>query len=215
MPRYYPLFLDITDRVCLVVGGGSVGARKANELMEAGGRVRVVSPSATLELQALADRGRIELLTVPYESRHLDGCRLVCIATNNREVNARITVEAQARGLMVNVADAPETGDFIVPAVVRRGEFCLSISTGGANPLLAAQLRAEMEARFGPEYGDYVELLGRMRNYIKQATKEPTLRKAALTRLLESEALLCAHLRAGEQEQARAEAERLVTETLE
>src|SRR5579871_907816 len=163
MARYYPLTLEIAGETCVVVGGGMVAERKVSGLLEAGARVRVVSPQLTPALQALAAAAQIEAQRAPYDPSCLTDALLVFAATDDRAVNAQVAADARARALLVNVADAPEEGRFIVPSVVRRGEFCLSISTGGANPMLAARLSEEMEQRFGPEYGAFVELLGQMR----------------------------------------------------
>ncbi|HLK58242.1 MAG TPA: bifunctional precorrin-2 dehydrogenase/sirohydrochlorin ferrochelatase [Chthonomonadaceae bacterium] len=215
MPRYYPISLDLSGKLCLVVGGGAVAERKVAGLLDAGARVRVISPELTPTLQALADAQRIEVLLAPYETACLADAGLVFAATNRREVNARVAQEAGARGLLVNVADAPEASSFHVPALIRRGDFCLSISTGGKNPLLAARLSDELETRFGPEYGAFVELLGQMRDYIKGMTDLPPLRHRALERLLDAENELCALLRASEGDAARTYAEALIREVLE
>jgi len=214
MHRYYPIYLDIVGEDCLIVGGGGVAARKAVELVEAGARVCVVSPVVKPALQGLADGGVIEIILAPYDASFLANKRLVFAATDRRDVNAQVALDARARHIAVNVVDAPEEGDFVTPAVVRRGELCLSISTGGASPLLAGRLREEMERRFGPEYGDFVELMGRMRAYIKRMTDDPARRRDALTRLVDAESALCAHLREGRFQEAQAAAEALVDEAL-
>jgi precorrin-2 dehydrogenase / sirohydrochlorin ferrochelatase len=202
MSRYYPIYMSLAGRVCLVVGGGSVAERKVQGLLEAGARVHVVSPEVTPTLRQLGAAGEIEIVLGRYEAHCLAEAALAFAATNVREVNAQVASDARARGIPVNVADAPEEGDFIVPSVVRRGDFCLSISTGGNHPLLAARLGAEMEARFGPEYGEFVELLGQMRDYIKEKTPSLPLRREALARLLEYEEELRALLRENKSEQA-------------
>ncbi len=214
MPRYYPIYLDLKGTLCLVVGGGAVAERKTEALSAAGAVVRVVSPRLTPALEALAESGEIQAVRDVYAARHLEGVRLVFAATDDRRVNAQVAADAAARGLPVNVADAPEEGSFIVPSVVRRGEFCLSLSTGGNSPLLAARLCDELEARFGPEYGDLVELLGAMRSYIKAKSQDSAHRKQALAGLVDAEADLRADLRAGEPEAARQRAEEIVNAAL-
>ena len=202
MSRYYPLYLDLTGRLCLVVGGGAVAERRALGLLEADAVVRIVSPTLTPALQALADRGTIQVLTGLYDPSVLDGVVLVVAATNSSAVNAQVIADARAARIPVNAADAPDDGDYIVPSVVRRGELCIAVSTGGANPILAARLAAELATRFGPEYAAYVELLGQMRAYIKSKTEFAAVRRLALMDLLTAEPRLLERLKAGDREAA-------------
>jgi precorrin-2 dehydrogenase/sirohydrochlorin ferrochelatase len=202
MALYYPIYLNITAKRCVVIGGGAVAERKVMGLLRAGASVHVVSPAITDPLQELARAGKIEYVSQEYSPDHLDDCELVFAATSSRAVNARVTADAIARRVHVNVADAPQEGDFITPAVVRRGEFCLSVATGGSNPALAARLAGEMEARFGPEYGDFVELLGEVRDTIKEWTLDLTARRQAAEAVLDHESELCALLAEGHREDA-------------
>jgi len=161
--KTYPIFAIIEDKPCLVVGGGAVGERKVADLMAAGARVTVVSRTLTPELAALADRGEIRYLPEDFSAAQVEGMALVMAATDDPEVNAQVSAAAQARAIWVNVADDPEYCTFIVPAQVRRGELTLAISTGGASPALASQLRQEFQQYLGPEYGPYLDLLQRVR----------------------------------------------------
>jgi len=157
--KTYPIFANLTDKPCLVVGGGSVGERKVQDLRLAGARVTVVSPRVTPALAELAEAGEIRHLAEDFRPDHADGMALVMAATDDPEVNARVSAAAQARSIWVNVADAPELCTFIVPAQVRRGNLTLAISTGGASPALARKLREELQQHFGPEYVPYLALL--------------------------------------------------------
>ena len=157
--KTYPIFAVIEDKPCLVVGGGAVGERKVADLMAAGARVTVVSPTLTPELAALAHRGEISYLPEDFRAAQVEGMALVMAATDDPEVNAAVSAAAQARAIWVNVADAPELCTFIVPAQVRRGDLTVAISTGGASPALARKLREELQQRFGPEYAPYLALL--------------------------------------------------------
>jgi len=161
--KTYPIFAVIDNQPCLVVGGGAVGERKVADLMAAGARVTVVSRTLPPELAALASRGEISYLPEDFREAQVEGMALVMAATDDPEVNARVSAAAQARAIWVNVADAPEYCTFIVPAQVRRGELTLAISTGGASPALARQVREELQQHFGPEYGPYLDLLQRVR----------------------------------------------------
>ncbi len=161
--KTYPIFAIIENKPCLVVGGGAVGERKVQDLLAAGARVTVVSPTLTPELAALASRGEIRYLAADFTASQVEGMALVMAATDDPEVNAKVSAAAQARAIWVNVADEPEHCTFIVPAQVRRGDLTLAISTGGASPALARQVREELQQHFGPEYGPYLDLLQRVR----------------------------------------------------
>jgi precorrin-2 dehydrogenase / sirohydrochlorin ferrochelatase len=164
--KTYPIFAIIADKPCLVVGGGAVGERKVKDLRAAGARVTVVSRSLTSLLARLAAEGEIRYLEEDFSPPHLKGMFLVMGATDDPRVNAQVSAAAQARGIWVNIADAPELCTFIVPAQVRRGELTLAISTGGASPALARKLRQELEQQFGLEYGPYLDLLKEVRAWV-------------------------------------------------
>ena len=211
MPAYYPIYLAISGRLCVVVGGGAVAERRIIGLREAGAKIKVVSPTLTPELQKLADANSIEAIVSIYEAVHLNDAFLVVAATNYRAVNAQVIADAQARALLVNAADALEEGDYIVPAVVRRGALCLSVATGGNTPTLTARLSRELAAQFGPEWANYVHLCGAMRDLIKENFAEPE-RRAVHARLTSAETELLALLREDRTEAAYALAHRIVFE---
>ena len=212
MPVYYPVYLAISGRRCVVVGGGQVAQRRVAGLREAGASVCVVSPALTPELQTLADAKAIETIVSTYRAAHIEGAFLAVAATDNRAVNAQVIADAQARHVLINAADAAEDGDFIVPATVRRGDLCISVATGGNTPTLTAKLSRELAAQFGPEWADYVELSGTMRDYIKTRIAEPE-RRAAHARLIASEAELLALLRENNIEAATELARNIVSQT--
>ncbi|MGI8649073.1 MAG: precorrin-2 dehydrogenase/sirohydrochlorin ferrochelatase family protein [Rubrobacter sp.] len=155
----YPVFMSLAGRRCVMVGGGAVAGRKARRLLQARAEVVVISPEVTEELQAMAT----EVHRRPYGSGDLDGAFLAFVATNSREVNARVVEEANERGVPVNVADEPEDGDFLLPSTLRRGRLQVAVSTGGASPVLAREIRARLEGRFGPEWAGLVEEVRRER----------------------------------------------------
>lgn len=214
MARYYPILLALHMKRALVVGGGPVGERKVHGLLDAGSTVRAVSLTWTEGLQELAQSGRIEAITAPYCAEHLCGVALAFAATNDRAINARVAADARSLGIPVNVADSPEESDFITPSVLRRGDLCISISTGGNHPLLAARIRDELEVRFGPEYAGYMELLGKMREYTMQETIPAERRRQALALLLRYETELRALLREGRVEEAYRRAQALILAAL-
>ena len=164
--KTYPIFALIEDRPCLVVGGGAVGERKVQDLLLAGARVTVVSREITPGLAELAAAGRLHFIQGEFNPQHLDGMTLVVGATDDQEVNREVSAAAQARGLFVNIVDAPELCTFIVPAQVRRGPLTIAVSTGGASPALARKVREELEQRFGPDYGRYLRVLKAVRERV-------------------------------------------------
>ena len=155
----YPIFLDLSDRRCVVVGGGEVANRKARKLLQARARVTVISPEIGAELESVA----LEVHRRPYREGDLEGAYLAFAATDSREVNAAVAREAEERGVPVNVADRPSEGDFALPSTLRRGRLQVAVSTGGASPVLAQRIRRELEDLFGPEWAGIVEELGKNR----------------------------------------------------
>src|ERR1700686_2447178 len=156
---YIPIFLDVTGRQCVVVGGGEVAARKVEALLEAGAHVTVVSPQLSPPLESMAARGLVTHIAREYQRGDIRGCVLVYAATDDPKLHRELAAEARALGIPVNVVDVPELCTFISPAVLNRGELQIAISTGGASPAFAARLRRELEDQFGTEYALTLEVL--------------------------------------------------------
>lgn len=161
----YPISLQLKDRLCVVVGGGPVAFRKACGLLEAGARVRLIASELTVHVEALA---AAEVITRPYLTGDLEGAYLAFAATDDRQVNIEIVREARQRGILVSVADAPEAGDFAVPALLRRGDLTVAVSTAGTSPALAALLRDRVAEQLGPEWATVTEVAAALRQ--KQLT---------------------------------------------
>lgn len=153
---YYPLCLEMAGRRCLVVGGGPVAERKVAGLLEAGARLTVVSPAVTARLADWARAERIRLIGREYAASDLVGHSVVFVATDDGRVNADVARDARAAVVLVNAADDPAHCDFILPAVLRRGELTVAVSTGGASPALARTVRDELDAYLDRE--DYAAL---------------------------------------------------------
>lgn len=189
MKTYTICLIGLEQRRAIVVGGGVIAARKVVGLLEAGAPVTVISPAVVSELTSLAEQGYITLLDRPYQAGDLAGAFLVFAATDDPAVNQAIWHEGSRLGCLVNSVDDPEHSNFIMPAVVRRGEMSIAISTGGASPALARRLREWLETLIGPEYGELVDLLAELRPELLNqfAPGEPRL-EAAL-RLVDSELL--------------------------
>ncbi|MFC7440814.1 precorrin-2 dehydrogenase/sirohydrochlorin ferrochelatase family protein [Laceyella putida] len=184
MKQYYPMMVDIEGMRCLVVGGGPVAERKVRSLIEAGAHVIVVSPKATPLLTSWTEQELIEWRRRPYQPEDHEGCRLVFAATDQKTVNARIHQEANARGQWVNVVDQPELCNFMVPATVKRGKLHIAISTSGASPSVAQNIRRQLEATVGEEYELYLDLLQEMRGIIQQNVTVPKERQRLMKELV-------------------------------
>jgi precorrin-2 dehydrogenase/sirohydrochlorin ferrochelatase len=185
--RYYPIYLDVRDRTCLVVGGGAVGTRKARTLLRAGARVVVVSPEATPELDTLARADRIRLHRRPYTDQYLADVFLVFGTTNDRRLNRKISADARQRGILCNIADQPDQGQFVLPSVVARGDLLISISTSGKSPALARRIRRQLEDEFGAEYARLLDLLGLLRRRLLARGHDPRGHREKFEALLDSD----------------------------
>lgn len=168
----YPVNLKITNRLCVVIGGGVVAARKVGSLLFCGARVRVISPDVVDDIRQLAQAGKIELRQRNYARGDLQGVFLAIAATDRPDVQRQIADEAAGLSVLLNSADDPAVCDFQVPSKLRRGELLITISTGGASPALSKQIREKLEVEFGPEYGVVVTLLARLRELVVQGCED-------------------------------------------
>lgn len=159
----YPVFLNITGKLCVVIGGGSVAERKVKGLLREGAYVRVFSPEVTEELASLAKERKIDWWKKSYTYKDIDKAFLVFAATDNREIQELICRQAHENRQLVNVADDPECCNFQVPSTVRRGDLALAISTGGKSPAVAALIKQKLEKEFGPEYKTLLDIMSLVR----------------------------------------------------
>ena len=185
--RYYPIHLDIKNRDCLIVGGGAVGTRKVNTLIECGARVTVVSPDPTPELTKLASEGSVTLKKRAYRNDDLTGMFLVIGATDDERLNRQISKDAEQAHILCNIADRPEVCNFILPSIVRRGDLFITISTSGKSPALAKHLRQKLETQFGQQYADFLLLMGAIRQKLLSQAHEPEEHKALFNQLIDSD----------------------------
>ena len=172
MTTGYPAILMLDGRLGVVIGGGAVGERKVRTLLDAGAKVKVITPEATPRLKKLADDDAIELIERPYQRGDLKGAAVVIASTDERAVNQAIYEEALDEGVPVNVVDDPPHCTFIAPSIVRRGDLMIAISTGGTNPAMAVRIRERLEKEFGPEYETYLDLIKRLKAEVDQATTQ-------------------------------------------
>lgn len=184
--KYFPVFLDINARNCLVIGGGSVGTRKAIALVESGANVTVISPAVTDTLKSLARRGTINLKTRTYCPADMEGMFLVFGATNQETLNRQINQDAERLNMLCNIADRPAVCNFILPATVKRGDLIIAISTSGKSPAFAKELRKHLETQFGDEYATLLTLMGGIRSLLLKEKHAPEEHKPIFNRIIQS-----------------------------
>ncbi len=171
---FLPIFANVRNKLCLVVGGGSVGSRKAGVLLDAGAKVRVVAPEIEPEL---AGQKGVEAVLARFEAKHLDGVTLVIAATNDRNVNKQVSELAQARSIPVNVVDDPELCSFIMPAILDRSPLMVAFSSGGASPVLTRMMRGKLETVIPHNYSRLAAFAERFRNIVKQRVSDAAKRR--------------------------------------
>ncbi len=192
----FPAFLNLKGQLCLVVGGGPVGRRRATALLCAGAVVRLVclEPPQPLDAPRQPDWRQER-----YDAKHLEGV-VLAFAAGPPALNDQVADDARRRGVWVNVAHHPEAGDFFVPATLRRGELVIAIGTGGAAPGLARAVRERLEGEFDDAFAHWVALLAELRPLVLQID-EPQRRRALLADLVRWESL--ERIRAGQLEAVR------------
>ena len=179
----YPIFLELSGRRVVVVGGGAVAVRKAQALLAAGARLVVVAERIDNMLTVLCRHKNAELIKSRYSKDYLAGAVLAIAATNNHKLNRRIYKDCQELEVLCNVVDEPELCDFFVPAVVRRGDLQIAIGTEGHCPAYAGHIRKKLEKIFTEEHGQFLAELETIRKRIIEGVAEPTERKALLGEL--------------------------------
>lgn len=165
---FYPLFLELAGRACVVIGGGAVAERKVEGLLQVEASVTVISPTLSDRLEAWKTEGRIRHLRRDYGPGDLAGSQLAFVATDDGDVNAAVAREGRERGVWVNAADDPAHCDFILPSVLRRGPLAVAVATGGSSPALSRAVREELEAYFTPDYTVLAEIAAEVRRDLKE-----------------------------------------------
>jgi precorrin-2 dehydrogenase / sirohydrochlorin ferrochelatase len=160
---HYPIFLSLRGRICLVVGGGSVGERKVRGLLEYGAMVKIIAADLTPWLEHENKLGNLTWLGPLYEPVHLDKVQLVFAATSDKNLNRMIAADADARGIWCNMATEPELGSFNLPAVFHQGPLSVAVGTSGLSPAFARRIRDKIAQEFGMEWATVLTLLGRLR----------------------------------------------------
>jgi siroheme synthase-like protein len=201
-PRlYYPIFLNLKGKKCVVVGGGKVALRKIKTLLDCGADIRVISPRPHAEISRLFKNKAIRLVRGNYEPGDLRGAALSIAATHVKKINRKVAEEAKKNGILVNVVDDAELSDFIIPSFFRRGDLSVAVSTSGMSPALAKKVRAKLEKNIGIEYAYLLSLIAEIRSEVKKKG----LRVSAKTwqESLDLDSLIL-FLKAGRHEEARA-----------
>lgn len=179
---YFPFFVDVEGQDCLIVGGGNVAYRKVLVLADYGPRIRVVSPEIGEDLRELEEKirkegsGRLTLVCRKYEDRDLEGADFVVAATEDEELNRRISVLCREKKIPVNVVDVQEECSFIFPALVREGDITVGISTGGSSPTIAQYLKARFRKAIPEGFGRLATELGTYRSMVKEQVEDLSVR---------------------------------------
>jgi precorrin-2 dehydrogenase/sirohydrochlorin ferrochelatase len=167
-PAYYPMFLNIQGKKCVVVGGGQVAHRKVKMFLDAGANVFVISPNPHPEIKKLSKQKAIHLIQRDYKTGDLKAAVITLACTDVKEVNRKVADEAKRAEVLVNVADDPERSDFISPSLFKRGNLTVAVSTAGVSPALAKKIRTKLEKSFGEEYASLLSLIGEIRSTLKE-----------------------------------------------
>jgi precorrin-2 dehydrogenase len=189
MNTYYPVYIQLKDQPCVVVGGGKIAEGKVEGLLAVQAKVTVISPDLTPHLLSLANQKQITQLDRTYQPGDLTGAFLVVCATDQTEVNHQVWQEATANGQLVNVVDDTPRCNFIAPSILRKGDLTIAISTSGAAPALAVRLKERLQSELGPEYERFLELASALRKPLAQHIPDFEARKALWYDLVDSEIL--------------------------
>lgn len=205
MKRYYPIMLDITDKKCIVIGGGRVAVRKVTSLLAYNARITVISKSLCEGLKKL--QPDIDWIERDYVPDDLDGAFIVFATTNDPIINQRVYNEAKVKDILVNVADDPDVCSFIVPSQVECGDLTIAISTNGKSPALAKKIREDLEKEYGDHYAVFVNLLGNIRRQSEHEISDSSTREALYKEIVYSD--LLDKLKQGKKEQVKEEIQKL------
>ncbi|MCP4682259.1 MAG: bifunctional precorrin-2 dehydrogenase/sirohydrochlorin ferrochelatase [Desulfobacterales bacterium] len=163
---YYPIFIELEGKNVLVVGGGLVAQRKVETFLKYGASIYIVSRELTDKLKVLVEAQNIRYIGEEFHEENLEGIFLVVAATDDKQLNHKISEGAHKRSMLINAVDQPDDCNFIVPSIVKKGDLSIAISTSGKSPALAKKIRKRLEAEYGSEYEIFLKIMGRLRNEI-------------------------------------------------
>lgn len=187
MSKLYPILLKLENKPVLVIGGGKVAERKVSSLLECEAKVFIISKDLTQGLKKLLDEKKISYLASDFSPEHLNDKFLVIVATNNAKLNKDIAKTVKQRGILVNVVDQPSECNFFVPSILRRGDLIIAISSSGKSPAFSKAIRKELESRYGPEYGIFLDMIGAIRSILISGGYSKERKEKVFKELLESD----------------------------
>ncbi|MBN1614429.1 MAG: bifunctional precorrin-2 dehydrogenase/sirohydrochlorin ferrochelatase [Deltaproteobacteria bacterium] len=196
--KYYPVYLDLRNKSCVVMGAGEVSERKVARLVQCGARVTVVDRQLSPGLERMKRESLIDHIDDGYNADYLRDVFLVIAATDRDDVNEAISRDAKARGVIVNVVDDPERCDFILPSIFERGDLSIAVSTGGKSPALAKKIAMDMEFLFGGEYETLLHIMGALRGKTLAKGLAPSKNRVIFEAVIQSDILRC--IREGDRE---------------
>ena len=208
MNTYYPVYIELREQPCVVIGGGKIADGKVEGLLAAQANVTVISPDLTAHLRELVEEKKITYLARAYQPGDLTGAFMVICATDQAEINHQVWQEASANRQLVNVVDDTPRCNFIAPSILRKGDLTIAISTSGKAPALAVRLKERLQRELGPEYERFLELAGDLREPLARHIPDFETRKALWYELVDSEILDV--LARGDESAARAIISRVV-----
>jgi precorrin-2 dehydrogenase/sirohydrochlorin ferrochelatase len=189
MTTYYPIYLELHYQPCIVIGGGKIAEGKVDGLLAAGAQVKLISPELTLHLHDLVKQNQAEYISREYQHGDLTGAFMVICATDKTEINHQVWQEASANRQLVNVVDDTPRCNFIAPAILRKGDLNIAISTGGKAPALAVRLKERLQEELGPQYERFLELSGQLREPLARHIPDFETRKKLWYELVDSNIL--------------------------
>lgn len=198
---YYPIYVQLKDQPCVVIGGGKIAEGKVEGLLASGAQVKLVAPALTEALATWVAAGQVSHLARPYQPGDLEGAFMIICATDQPEINHQVWLAATANRQLVNVVDDTPRCNFIAPSILRQGELTIAISTSGRAPALAVRLKERLQREIGPHYAHFLELAAKLRQPLAEHIPDFETRKALWYRLVDSEVL--ALLEEGDEPAAR------------
>lgn len=189
MTTYYPIYVELHEQPCIVIGGGKIAEGKVEGLLTAGAQVTIISPSLTSHLHTLVEQNKVAYISRIYQHGDLAGAFMVICATNQTEINHQVWQEASTNRQLVNVVDDTPRCNFIAPAILRKGDLNIAISTGGKAPALAVRLKERLQKEIGPQYERFLELSGQLREPLARNIPDFETRKKLWYELVDSDIL--------------------------
>jgi precorrin-2 dehydrogenase / sirohydrochlorin ferrochelatase len=186
MNNYYPVFVNLKDQPCVVVGGGKIAEGKVEGLLSANAVVTVISPALTPALHTMAEQKKFNHIERIYQRGDLNGAFMVICATDQSDINQLVWQEASENHQLVNVVDDTPRCNFIAPAILNKGDLTIAISTGGKAPAMAVRLKESLNEKIGPEYGRFLELAGQLRSPLAKHIPDFETRKALWYQILDA-----------------------------